>query len=155
MEYKLSLHITESCCRVSATYVELSSRKIERRDIRERSEWERDQQELEGDRLVKWNKVKEEACVEWQWVKKWKSCERAEGKVHRKTKHRHPEYHQKWIIFRKKNLHLSSDNIRVVGHVEAAVINSREWHHGVCQRAGVGILLTVKPENKLLALTSR
>lgn len=55
MEYKLSSHITESCCRLSATYVELSSSKIEGRDTRETSkrDRERDQQELEGGRLVK------------------------------------------------------------------------------------------------------
>lgn len=29
MEYKLSSHITESCCRLSATYAEQSSKKIE------------------------------------------------------------------------------------------------------------------------------
>lgn len=51
--------IAESCCRLSATCVELSGGKMKGRDIRERErerdgqERGRDQQELEGDRLVK------------------------------------------------------------------------------------------------------
>lgn len=42
MEYKLSAHITESCCRVSATYAEQSGKKTEDGDRRETREKGRD-----------------------------------------------------------------------------------------------------------------
>lgn len=52
MEYKLSSHITESCCRLSATYAEQCSKKIEDRDTRETRERKEKtaQQELVRDR---------------------------------------------------------------------------------------------------------
>lgn len=147
MEYKLSFHITESCCRLSATYVELSSRNRGKGHKREEQARERSAR-IGGRQTSKMKQGERRGMCRMTMSEKWKYCECAEGKVHRETEHRHPEYHQKWIIFRKNNWHLSCDNVRVIGLVEAAVIDSREWHHGVCHLAGVGILVTVKPENK-------
>lgn len=66
---------------------------------------EREQQESEGDSLVKWNKVKEEAWKEWQWVKYENTVRVENGGIHPDSEHRHPDCHWQFsfsFMFRQK-----------------------------------------------------
>lgn len=107
---------------------------------------------LEGDSLVKWNKVKEEAWKEWQWVKYENTVWVENSGIRPDTEHRHPDCRWQMYHFQakkeKSGWRLRCDNVRVIRLVEAGVIDPGEWHHGIHQLAGVGILVTVEPENK-------
>lgn len=142
MEYKLSSHITESCCRTRA---EQSSKKIKDRDRRETGEWreETEQQELVRDRLVKWNKVKRGGAG--RITMRMKNVQRVKWTEELSVDSQNSN---KNIHFKEENKTKQERigcNIRIFA-VQAGIIHPWGWYHGIYQAVGVWVLVAVKSE---------